>query len=195
MDKIKARKEKAKLKTKMKILCNKNKKRNKLENKDPEIENVKKKTAIQSGDGKLVFSKFDFTESEGTKPKKKGKDLEHLLSKALKNKEKVKKLEADDLEHATVVKDKSAWMSSLKRADGEKVFDDLSLIQKAVKKKKTKIDSQTKWKMREGKLKQKMDQAEQKRKANIEKVRKKKFEAKKKKLNKRGRTITYKPGF
>jgi len=194
-DRIKTRREQAKLKTKMKILCNKNKKKNKLANKGPEIEDVKKKTGIQSGDGKLVFSKFDFTESEGSnpKPKKKGKDLQHLLSTALKNKEKVKKLEADDLEHATEVKDKKAWMSSLKRAEGQKVYDDLPRLKKAVKKKeKTKKNSQMKWKKREQKLKQKMKQEDQKRNANIEKYNKKKFEAKKKRIRKKGRIV---PGF
>lgn len=194
-DRIKTRKEQRKLKTKMKILCTKNKKRNKLENNEPEIEGVKKKTAIQSGDGQLVFSKFDFSKPvTSTKQANKGKDLQHLLSKALKEKEKVKKIAASgDLEGANQMKDKKAWKGALMRADGHKVLDDIELLKKSVKKKEQKKRSnKDKWNKRDAKLKEKMAGEDKKRKDNIKGRKQEKLKNKMKKMSKKGHIV---PGF
>lgn len=194
-ERIKTRKQQQKLKAKMKILCNKNKKRNKVQEVEPETEGVKKKTAIQSGDGQLVFSKFDFTKPvSNIKQGKKGKDLQHLLSKALKEKEKVSKLEAGgDLGRATELKDKKAWKGALMRADGQKVMDDLDLLKKSVKKKQQKKKTnKDKWEQRNEKLKNKMAADEKKRKDNIRARKQDKLKNKMKKMTKKGHIV---PGF
>jgi len=194
-ERIKTRKEQRKLKTKMKILCTKNKKRNKLENTEPEVEGVKKKTAIQSGDGQLVFSKFDFSKPmTSTKQTNKGKDLQHLLSKALKEKEKVKKIAASgDLQGANEMKDKKAWKGALARADGHKVLDDIDLLKKTVKRKEQKKRSnKDKWNKRDAKLKEKMAGEDKKRKDNIRGRKQDKLKNKMKKMSKKGHIV---PGF
>jgi len=194
-ERIKTRKEQRKLKTKMKILCTKNKKRNKLENTEPEIEGEKKKTAIKSGDGQLVFSKFDFSKpNTSTKQTNKGKDLQHLLSKALKEKEKVKKIAASgDLEGANAMKDKKAWKGALARADGHKVLDDIDLLKKSVKRKEQKKRSgKDKWNKRDAKLKEKMAGEDKKRKENIRGRKTEKLKNKMKKMGKKGHIV---PGF
>jgi len=193
-ERLKTRKQQQKLKTKMKIMCNKNKKINKVKV-EPETEGATKKTAIQSGDGQLVFSKFDFTKPVGNlKQGNKGKDLQHLLSKALKEKEKVSKLEAGgDLGRATELKDKKAWKGALMRADGQKVMDDLDLLKKSVKKKQQKKKTnKDKWEQRNEKLKDKMAADEKKRKDNIRARKKDKLKNKMKKMTKKGHIV---PGF
>ncbi|CAL4090741.1 unnamed protein product [Meganyctiphanes norvegica] len=194
-ERIKTRRQQQKLKNKMKILCTKNKKRNKVEDTEPETEGAKKKASIQSGDGQLVFSKFDFSKPVSAKqPANKGKDLQHLLSKALKEKEKVKKLETGgDLERATEVKDKKAWKGALMRADGQKVLDDIDLLKKSVKKKEQKKkSSKDKWEKRNEKLKEKMHAEEKKRKDNIRGRKQDKLKNKMKKMHKKGHIV---PGF
>lgn len=194
-ERIKTRRQQQKLKTKMKIICTKNKKRNKVEEPETETEGVKKKTAIQSGDGQLVFSKFDFTKPVGAlKQGKKGKDLQQLLSKALKDKEKVSKLEAGgELGHARELKDKKAWKGALMRADGHKVMDDLDLLKKSVKKKQQrKKTNKDKWEKRSEKLKDKMAADEKKRKDNIRGRKQDKLKTKMKKMTKKGHIV---PGF
>jgi len=191
----KTRKQQQKLKTKMKILATKNKKRNKIKEEEPENEGVKKKAAVQSGDGQLVFSKFDFTKPISTKNQaNKGKDLQHILSKALKEKEKVKKLEVGgDLERATELKDKKAWKGALMRADGKKVLDDIDLMKKSAKKKeKKKKSSKDKWEKRSEKLKEKMAAEEKKRKDNLRARKQDRLKNKMKKMNKKGHIV---PGF
>lgn len=194
-ERMKTKKQQQKLKTKMKIMCNKNKKINKVKDVEPETEGAKKKTAIQSGDGQLVFSKFDFTKPVGNlKQGNKGKDLQHLLSKALKEKEKVSKLEAGgDLGRATELKDKKAWKGALMRADGQKVMDDLDLLKKSVKKKQQKKKTnKDKWEQRSEKLKNKMAADEKKRKDNIRARKQDKLKNKMKKMTKKGHIV---PGF
>lgn len=194
-ERIKTRRQQQKLKTKMKIICTKNKKRNKVQDPEPETEGLKKKTAIQSGDGQLVFSKFDFSKPVGAlKQGNKGKDLQHLLSKALKAKEKVSKLEAGgDLGGAAELKDKKAWKGALMRADGKKVHDDVDLLKKSVKKKQQKKkSSKDKWNQRNEKLKDKMASDEKKRKDNIRGRKQSNLKNKMKKMTKKGHIV---PGF
>lgn len=147
-------------------------------------------------EGKMVFSKFDFTES-GPEAQKKGKysgkDYKNLLKKIEKDEAKIKKLQEADVVKAEHVKDKKKWKAALERAEGIKVKDDPNLIKKAAKRQeKRKKKSKKEWNSRNEAVKQKQDTRQKKRKENIEAKKKEKMKKKIKLATKKGRLI---PGF
>ena len=96
--------------------------------------------SVVDKEGKLVFSKFDFTKSnEKEKPKNSlhGKDFKRLLEKIEKRKSKIESLKETNAEKAKKLEQKNAWQSVMLRAEGEKVKDDPTLLKKAMTKKET----------------------------------------------------------
>ena len=158
--------------------------------------NPKSKTPIPPNpvfnkEGKMVFSKFDFSERKETKPQQ--KNFKALLEKVQKDKEKVEKLKETDSEAAKKLKDKQAWQNMLQKAEGVKVKDNPELIKKAMKKKEKRKDkSKRDWKERDEKVDAKQKQRQDKRTANIKKKKEGRLNKKITKAKKKGRVI---PGF
>jgi hypothetical protein len=157
---------------------------------------------IFNKDGKMVFSKFDFSDNANggklMEKKKKmdlptGKNYKHLLEKVQKQKEKLEKLEKEDKEKATQFREKVLWKTALSKAEGVKVKDDVELLRRAQKKKEKRAKQSRKaWQRREDGVAKKKQGQQAKRKQNIMKRKDAKQEKVKNKNKKRGRMI---PGF
>lgn len=145
-------------------------------------------------DGKMVFSKFDFSETgDRGDAAPAGKDFKKLIEKAKKQKEKVQKVKDKDESAGKALEEKVQWEKVLKKAQGVKVRDDPLLLKKAAKKKeKRKEKSQKTWKERESKVKGKMKEKQDKRKENLQKRKQGRIDKKIKKSKKKGRMV---PGF
>lgn len=154
---------------------------------------------IYNEEGKLVFNKFDFSESRSaptviSKKAKEPKDPRKLLNKLEKQNEKLKHLEAEgDTEKAKIIKEKTAWKTALQKAEGIKVKDDPNLLKKSVRKEiEKKRKSKKKWDARNEKVKQQQQEKQAKRMENIQARKKQNKLSKLKKAAKKGRII---PGF
>ena len=160
---------------------------------------ILKQKPIYNSEGKMVFSKFDFSES-GVKTAalsrkdKDERDPRKILKKIEKQNEQFKEMvEEGNLEKATEMKEKLAWNRALTKAEGLKVKDDPELLKKTIKKEfKKKERSKKKWESRIDAIKHRQDDRQKKRTENIE-ARKKQVKLNKlKKAVKKGRII---PGF
>lgn len=156
---------------------------------------VPKPKPVFNSEGKMVFSKFDFSEI-GTKrkPPKTDKDPKKLLQQLQQKKEKLKELEkSGETDKAQEIKEKEAWKSALAKAGGEKVKNDPDLLKKTIKKQEQqKKASSKKWDARLDKVKKSIQEKQEKRRENIMKRKKDKKLNKMKKSAKKGRVI---PGF
>lgn len=88
-----------------------------------EVPKVPKPKPVFNSEGKMVFSKFDFSEI-GVKKKlpKNQNDPKKMLQQLQQKKEKLKQLEnLGDKEKVEDIKEKEAWKSALAKASGEKV--------------------------------------------------------------------------
>ena len=152
--------------------------------------------SVVDKEGKLVFSKFDFTKSnEKEKPKNSlhGKDFKRLLEKIEKRKSKIESLKETNAEKAKKLEQKNAWQSVMLRAEGEKVKDDPALLKKALKKKeKVKEKKKAKWVERQDTVNKKMEKRQEKRQKNIQDRKQAKKDKKLKQAKKKGRMV---PGF
>ena len=149
---------------------------------------------IFNKEGKMVFSKFDFTESaKEEKPTNQGKDYKRILQKVQREKDKIDMLSVTQPEKAKVVKEKSVWKSVLQKAEGVKVRDDPELLKKAVKRKEKQKERVKKdWSERNEKVKEKMERKQDRRKKNIKARKQSKVNSKVGKAKKKGRIV---PGF
>jgi len=156
---------------------------------------------IFNKEGKMVFSKFDFSDSgtrEESEKKKKsglpvGKNYKQLLDKVHKQKDKLEKLEKVDKEKAAQVKESMMWKTAISKAEGVKVKDNEELLRKSLKKKEKRTEKGKKdWKRREENVERKKKGAQEKRKQNLMKRRDARQEKVKKRNKKKGRLI---PGF
>lgn len=154
---------------------------------------------IYNSEGKMVFSKFDFSES-GFKSdvlEKKGReerDPYKILKKIEKRNEKLKELEMKgEVEKLTEIREKVAWNKALNKSEGVKVKDNPELLKKTIKReRKQKQKSKKKWGARIEGMKNCQEEKQRKRMENIE-ARKKQVKVNKlKKAAKKGRII---PGF
>jgi len=164
---------------------------------DREFENKPKpQKPIYNSEGKMVFSRFDFSES-GFKDKVKGReerDPHKVLRKIEKQNEKLKELELKgETEKLTEIREKIAWNNALSRCEGVKVKDNPTLLKKTIKKEtKRKQKSKKNWAARMEGIKNRQEERQKKRTENIE-ARKKHVKMNKlKRAAKRGRII---PGF
>ncbi|XP_035683230.1 ribosomal RNA-processing protein 14-C-like [Branchiostoma floridae] len=153
-------------------------------------------TPVLNQEGKLVFSKFDFTSDVGS-GKKKGKEapkhLKKLLAKAEDKKQKIKDLKSEDLGKAHEVEQKSKWKSALQKAQGVKLKDDPELLKKSIKRKdQIKKKSKKQWKERKDQVEANIKKKQDKRRDNLKARKQQKVSNKIKKAKKKGRVV---PGF
>ncbi|KYQ46724.1 Surfeit locus protein 6 like protein [Trachymyrmex zeteki] len=176
-------------------LKNKTKKEDKIKTENEEIPKVPKPKPVFNSEGKMVFSKFDFSEI-GVKKKlpKNQNDSKKMLQQLQQKKEKLKQLEdLGDKEKAEDIKEKDAWKSALAKASGEKVKDDPELLKRTIKRNEQKKKySANKWNSRIENVQKSMQERQEKRRENIMKKKKEKKQNKFKKAAKKGRII---PGF
>ncbi|KAK3581904.1 hypothetical protein CHS0354_024216 [Potamilus streckersoni] len=204
-EKKRLRRKQSKLKLKMRLKAEKQKKNQNLKggnnaegtHKDSVHSNISQgKRPIYNKEGKLVFSKFDFSDSkvkEKSQSGLTGKDYKRLLEKIEKRNKTINKLKEKDTSAAKNMEEKLQWQAAIHRAEGEKVKDNPELLKKALKRKdKMKEKRKKKWDERVQQTKQRMDAKQQKRQKNIKSRKQAKIEKKIKKAKKRGRII---PGF
>jgi len=191
------KRERKKLKKKEEILRRKEGKLNKQNKTKADVKvsngNVKltpeNKPHIEK-EGKIVFSKFDFSEKKEEGQSKKP-DYHQLLKQIEENKAKVADLKEKG-EHHAVVKD-AAWDKALNLSEGKKVLDDPELIKKSIKKKKDKYKkSKEKWEKRVADQQNTKDKQQQKRQSNLKAKKDDRKARNLKKLRKHGRLV---PGF
>lgn len=145
---------------------------------------------VSNKDGKMVFSKFEFTDSLGKKRGKSadvptGKNYKTLLKKAQKRKEDLSVL---DEEQAQKVSKKEVWKSALLKAEGVKLKDNPELLKKAMKRREQKKkSSQQKWEERQKMLGKQMKDRQDQRANNIAKKKEGRANNKMQKAKKRGR--------
>merc|ERR550519_2594440 len=177
IEKKKALKEEAKMKQKlMKIGQNAGGGGNKVKMEALEaIGGKAAKPAVKTSSGKVVFSKFDFTEEAGLAEKKQDIDPKAALKQIEKKKEKIKVLEErGKTEKIKVLEDRAAWQTAMDRAEGAVIKDDVSLLKKS---------SKNKWENRVENVEKRKEGKQSKRTENIQKRKKDKKE---KKMGKRG---------
>lgn len=95
----------------------------KIKSENEEVPKVPKPKPVFNSEGKMVFSKFDFSEI-GVKKKlpKSQNDPKKMLEQLQQKKQKLKQLEdLGDKEKAEDIREKDAWKSALAKAAGEKV--------------------------------------------------------------------------
>ncbi|XP_029037192.1 surfeit locus protein 6 homolog [Osmia bicornis bicornis] len=165
----------------------------KIKKEDSEVQKIPRPKPIFNSEGKMVFSKFDFSEI-GTKKKPPRKDTKKILLELKQKKEKLKEMEqSGEIEKAQELKEKDAWKSALAKASGEKVKDDSDLLKRTIKRKdQQKKQSTKKWESRLENVQKGIQERQEKRQENIMKRKKEKKLNKLKKASKKGRAM---PGF
>lgn len=157
-----------------------------------ESENSKK--LITNNDGKVVFSKFDFTSDmtkteHSSKGKMKKKNYKKLLEKAEDRKKKLQEMKMTDVDKVKEIVEKEAWRKALGKSEGLKQKDDPALLRRSLKRKeKQKTRHQKEWKERGEIQAKQIKERQQQRQKNI----KERSDNKKKKKMKKGGRI---PGF
>ena len=176
---------------------------------------------IYNSEGKMVFSKFDFTEEQKDQ-KKPQIDPKSALKKIQKEKDKLKSLEEigksttwlqvlvlpnpqifdinlkftifpGKTERVKIIEEKTAWKTALDKAQGVKVKDDVSLLKKSIKKiEQKKKSSKKKWDERKDNVEKRKEGKQSKREENIQRRKHGNKQNKAKKLAKKGRSV---PGF
>ncbi|XP_076436433.1 uncharacterized protein LOC143275963 [Babylonia areolata] len=162
----------------------------------PDLVSVKPPTKpVVTKEGKLVFSKFDFTKS-GEKKKSAelaGKDYRRILARLEEREAKVAKLKETDSDAASRLEQKHVWQDVMDKAKGEKIKDDVTKVKKALKRKeKMKEQRKNKWKDRQTAVDKMKEKQQEKREQNIQKRQDDKKAKHRKKLIKKGRIL---PGF
>lgn len=140
---------------------------------------------VKTSSGKVVFSKFDFTEEAAVAEKKHDIDPKAALKQIEKKKEKIKVLEdRGKTEKIKVLEDKAAWATAMDRAEGTIIKDDVTLLKKSIKKMdQRKKSSKNKWEDRKDQTEKRIEGKQSKRTDNLQKRKK---EKKEKKMGKRG---------
>lgn len=158
-----------------------------------EPETIKKAKPVYNSQGKVVFSKFDFSDI-GKKPKAKCNDPKKILTDIEKLNEKIETLkQSGDVEKAIEIKEKSMWKNAIAKASGEKVKDDMTLLKKSIKRKEYKHKtSKKKWDARREAVEKTKSEKQKKRLENIDKRKKANKITKLKRSAKKGKII---PGF
>lgn len=101
-----------------------------------------------------------------------------------------------DAERRQDIEEKDLWLNAKKRAHGERVHDDSSLLKKALKRKESaKKKSEREWKAREETVKRDREARQAKREENLRKRREEKGKGKGKGKNNKKKKATARPGF
>lgn len=150
---------------------------------------------VSDKDSKVIFSKFDFAESNANKKRKRvdvptGKNYKVLLKQAKKKKEKMSEAEIQSKDQAQEITKKEIWKSALLKAEGVKVKDNPELLKKAVRRREhKKKSSQRKWEERTKTLAKQTKDRQDKRARNIAKKKEGRANKKIQKAKKRGRVV------
>ncbi|CAK9810364.1 Surfeit locus protein 6 homolog [Anthophora plagiata] len=162
----------------------------KVKKDDAEVPKVPRPKPVFNSEGKMVFSKFDFSEI-GTKKKPPKKDPKRMLLQIKQKKEKIKEMEqSGEVEKAQNFKEKDAWKSVLAKASGEKVKDDPDLLKRTLKRKEQKKKhSAKKWESRLENVQKGIRERQKKRQDNIMAKKKEKKLTKLKRAAKKGRVV------
>lgn len=155
-----------------------------------------KKPSIVREDGKVVFSKFDFTTPSEPSDKidnHKKIDYKKLLAKAEAKEQSLKELKEKDARRSEQLEEQLNWKRAINKARGDKVKDDPSLLKKTLKRKEQqKRSSKKKWKERKSQELKRMEKKQETRQRHI----KERQEAKKGNKSKKAKVKkTRNPGF
>jgi len=166
----------------------------KLENISRPVEGSVKVTAENKPyiekEGKMVFSKFDFSE-KAEKKETKPKNYQDLLKQIKDNKSKVSGME--NVKQRNEAKSEAAWDKAMGLTEGKKIKDDPERLMQTIKKKKAqKEKSKKEWDARIESQEQRKQKKQNKRDENIKKKIQDKKNKRIKKYVKHGRLI---PGF
>jgi len=205
VDKLEAKKLKrreSKLKLRMRRDAEKKKKSNDNSHKGPQVNGNSERPKAASPppgkpifnkEGKMVYSKFDFSEKNKKEEGGSKKNYKKLLEKVEKERSELKELKKSDIDAAHTKQQKLAWSNALQKAEGVKVKDDPELLKKTIKKQeKLKKKSSKEWADRTEKVDKKQKEKQDKRLKNIKARKQKKVDTKIKKAKKKGRIL---PGF
>ncbi|KAG7201986.1 hypothetical protein KM043_004678 [Ampulex compressa] len=142
----------------------------KNQKKEVEVLKMPRPKPVFNSDGKMVFSKFDFSEI-GTKkkPPKNENDPRKILQNLEERKQTIKKMEeSGNKEKAMEIAEKDAWKNVLAKASGEKVKDDPELLKRSIKKQdQKKKHSAKKWESRIDGVQKSIQERQEKRRENI----------------------------
>ncbi|XP_002738640.1 uncharacterized protein LOC100378285 [Saccoglossus kowalevskii] len=156
---------------------------------------------IVNNEGKVVFSKFDFSESLESKDLRKKKKKQNISNKNVKallrqvemKKEKFNEMKEKDPEKAKNVEQKQAWKKAMQKAEGVKLKDDPELLKKSIKKREQiKKRNKKQWDERKVVTEKLIKKRQDKRKKNIKSRKDHKLQKKMKVMKKKGRIL---PGF
>jgi hypothetical protein len=116
----------------------------------------------------------DLSYSKDSAGKKRGlSDPKSALAKLTAQKNRIAGLDADKRKE---VLEKETWLAARRRAEGDKIHDDSSLLKKAIKRKeKAKRKSETDWKNRTTGIEKSIKERQKKREANIQQRKDQKF--------------------
>jgi len=135
------------------------------------------------GGAGLTFSKVDFGNGASSSDRRKGK---HKLSKAELLQEAEQRQTQQGASAGDAGEEQEAWGAALKRAQGEKVFDDPKLLRKSMKKEAKMKEKKSKvWNERLEKQKEGQEAKQAKRRTNLQRRVDAKKEAKKAKREKK----------
>lgn len=125
--------------------------------------------------------------------KKKGKsDARTALDAAQKKQARINGLDETKRKD---IQEKDLWLAAKKRAQGEKVYDDVNLLKKTLKRQdKQKNKSTQEWKERINSVQEGKERKQKKREENLKKRREEKGQKGKKKVKKPGKKVK-RPGF
>jgi hypothetical protein len=132
-------------------------------------------------------------EIPGIKEEEGQSDAKTALDAAQK---KQARLNGLDEEKKKDIQEKDLWLAAKKRAQGEKVFDDVNLLKKTLKRQdKQKEKSKMEWKERLTSVTEGKERKQKKREENLKKRRDEKGQKGKKKVKKPGKKSVKRPGF
>ena len=158
------------IKKNQKVMVNKKDRKKKAKAMASATTHVKKPSVVRE-DGKIVFSKFDFTtpsEPDDKVDKHKKIDYKKLLAKAEAKERSLKELQEKDAKRSKELEEQLSWKRAISKARGDKVKDDPSLLKKTLKRKeKLKRSSKKKWEARKGQELRRMEQKQETRQRHI----------------------------
>lgn len=130
-----------------------------------------KKPSVVREDGKIVFSKFDFTtpsEPSDKIDKNKTVNYKKLLAKAEAKEQSLKALKEKDAKRSEQLEEQLNWRRAMNKARGDKMKDNPSLLKKTLKRKELqKRSSKKHWEARKGQELKRMEHKQETRLRHI----------------------------
>ena len=165
-------------KTKQEGKARKGPREKKSANRSKSLPKVERKSALNSDEDRVMFSRFDFSSSEPGEWKRQQRkvDYKKLLRQAKERSELTQDLMEVDEQKAGQMQETFKWRQAIDKAVGAKKKDDPKLLQKTIKRReKLKKRSQQKWQEKE----QQLEEQKKKKQAQKDKHLKERIELKK----------------